>query len=387
MARDGRQEHDRQGRVSADGGDRVALRARSSPTSGTRRRARRRPAAPPLARARRRCWAGSRSSGAGASGCARPAGRPTDPNLVAGINVQVCWEKFCRYWDVEPRLVPMEGERYTLGAPRRPRTATRTRSASPRSSARPSTAATSRSRRSPRRSTRSSATRARRPDPRRRRLGRLRRSVPPARPRVGLPDPAGAVDQRIGSQVRPRLPGRRLGAVARSRRPAQGSRSSMSTTSAATCRRSRSTSRGREARSSPVPDVHEPRPRGLPPRTAALGRHRAPHRRGDRGDRPVHADQRRERSARLRVHAEARGHQLHGLRRLRPAARARLARPRLHLPRESRGPLRAADRRARRYDDEMGDLLLDLRITPGFWSHSTRPLPGPSEDVRKAFAH
>jgi glutamate decarboxylase len=47
----------------------------------------------------------------------RAAGRPTDrPNLVAGINVQVCWEKFCRYWDVEPRLVPMEGERYCLGA-------------------------------------------------------------------------------------------------------------------------------------------------------------------------------------------------------------------------------------------------------------------------------
>ncbi|MGI8800624.1 MAG: glutamate decarboxylase [Solirubrobacteraceae bacterium] len=25
------------------------------------------------------------------------------PNLVMGENVQVCWEKFCRYWDVEPR--------------------------------------------------------------------------------------------------------------------------------------------------------------------------------------------------------------------------------------------------------------------------------------------
>src|SRR5437016_820929 len=46
----------------------------------------------------------------------RTAGKPTDrPNLVMGANVQVCWEKFCRYWDVEPRLVPMEGERYTLG--------------------------------------------------------------------------------------------------------------------------------------------------------------------------------------------------------------------------------------------------------------------------------
>jgi glutamate decarboxylase len=45
------------------------------------------------------------------------AGKPTDrPNLVMGINVQVCWEKFCRYWDVEPRLVPMEGDRFHLDA-------------------------------------------------------------------------------------------------------------------------------------------------------------------------------------------------------------------------------------------------------------------------------
>src|ERR1035438_3020432 len=31
----------------------------------------------------------------------------TKPNLVMGTNVQVCWEKFCRYWQVEPRYVPM----------------------------------------------------------------------------------------------------------------------------------------------------------------------------------------------------------------------------------------------------------------------------------------
>jgi uncharacterized protein (TIGR03382 family) len=38
----------------------------------------------------------------------RPAGqRPERPNLVMGANVQVCWEKFCRYFDVEPRLVPV----------------------------------------------------------------------------------------------------------------------------------------------------------------------------------------------------------------------------------------------------------------------------------------
>ncbi len=38
------------------------------------------------------------------------------PNLVMGANVQVCWEKFCRYWDVEPRQVPLAGDRLHLGA-------------------------------------------------------------------------------------------------------------------------------------------------------------------------------------------------------------------------------------------------------------------------------
>ena len=42
-------------------------------------------------------------------------GKPIDkPNLVTGINVQVCWDKFANYWDVEMRLVPMEGDRYHL---------------------------------------------------------------------------------------------------------------------------------------------------------------------------------------------------------------------------------------------------------------------------------
>jgi glutamate decarboxylase len=44
-------------------------------------------------------------------------GKPTDkPNLVMGINVQVCWEKLANYWDVEMRLVPMEGDRLHLSA-------------------------------------------------------------------------------------------------------------------------------------------------------------------------------------------------------------------------------------------------------------------------------
>jgi glutamate decarboxylase len=43
-------------------------------------------------------------------------GRTGAPNLVMGVNVQVCWDKFCNYWEVEPRLVPMEGERFHLSA-------------------------------------------------------------------------------------------------------------------------------------------------------------------------------------------------------------------------------------------------------------------------------
>ncbi len=44
-------------------------------------------------------------------------GKPADkPNIVMGINVQICWEKFCRYWEIEPRLVPMEKDRYVISA-------------------------------------------------------------------------------------------------------------------------------------------------------------------------------------------------------------------------------------------------------------------------------
>jgi glutamate decarboxylase len=38
----------------------------------------------------------------------KAAGKPTDrPNLIMSSAVQVCWEKFCNYWDVEARLVPV----------------------------------------------------------------------------------------------------------------------------------------------------------------------------------------------------------------------------------------------------------------------------------------
>ncbi|HSZ39682.1 MAG TPA: glutamate decarboxylase [Trebonia sp.] len=49
----------------------------------------------------------------------RAAGKDTArPNLVLGTNVQVCWEKFCRYWDVEPNYVPLEKGQYHLNAER-----------------------------------------------------------------------------------------------------------------------------------------------------------------------------------------------------------------------------------------------------------------------------
>lgn len=44
------------------------------------------------------------------------AGKPHDrPNLVMGGNVQVCWEKFARYFDVEPRYVPLTDQRFVIG--------------------------------------------------------------------------------------------------------------------------------------------------------------------------------------------------------------------------------------------------------------------------------
>src|SRR5439155_15450025 len=43
-------------------------------------------------------------------------GKPTDsPNLVFGGDVHVVWEKFCRYFDVEPRIVPLQAGKYTIG--------------------------------------------------------------------------------------------------------------------------------------------------------------------------------------------------------------------------------------------------------------------------------
>lgn len=45
----------------------------------------------------------------------RAAGLPADrPNLVMGTAVHTCWPKFCQYWDVEPRYLPIREPAYTL---------------------------------------------------------------------------------------------------------------------------------------------------------------------------------------------------------------------------------------------------------------------------------
>ena len=169
------------------------------------------------------------------------AGKPTDkPNLVMGANVQVCWEKFCRYWEVEPRLVPMEGDTFHLTADRAVAHcdentigvvailgSTFDGSYEPVKEIADALDQLE------------SEQGHRRPDARRRRLGRVRGAVPGPRPGVGLPAPARAVDQRLGPQVRARLSRASAGRSGATRRRCRASWCSTSTTSAATCRRSR----------------------------------------------------------------------------------------------------------------------------------------------------
>jgi glutamate decarboxylase len=45
------------------------------------------------------------------------AGQPTEePNMVMGADVHTCWEKFANYFEVQARVVPMQEDRYTIGA-------------------------------------------------------------------------------------------------------------------------------------------------------------------------------------------------------------------------------------------------------------------------------
>ena len=136
-------------------------------------------------------------------------GKPADkPNLVMGINVQVCWEKFANYWDVEMRLVPMEGDRLNLSAEEAVKRcdentigvvailgSTYDGSYEPVAEICAALDAFQ------------EKTGHRRPGPRRRRFGRVHRAVPRPGPRLGLPAAARRLDQRLRPQVRTRLPG------------------------------------------------------------------------------------------------------------------------------------------------------------------------------------
>ena len=51
-----------------------------------------------------------------AQGAGHGHGQADRPNIVMGINVQVCWDKFANYWDIDARLVPMTGDRFHLTA-------------------------------------------------------------------------------------------------------------------------------------------------------------------------------------------------------------------------------------------------------------------------------
>ena len=47
----------------------------------------------------------------------RAAGEDTErPNVVMGADVHTVWEKFARYFEVEQRVVPLEEQRFTIGA-------------------------------------------------------------------------------------------------------------------------------------------------------------------------------------------------------------------------------------------------------------------------------
>ena len=142
------------------------------------------------------------------------------PNLVFGGDVHVVWEKFCRYFDVEPRIVPAPAREVHDRAGGR-RAARRREHHRGRGRARHDLhRAQGRHRRHqrPARADQAGA-RPRRAAARRRGQRRLRVAVPLPGLAVGLPARAGALDQRLGAQVRPGLPGHRLADLPGGRRP------------------------------------------------------------------------------------------------------------------------------------------------------------------------
>ena len=154
------------------------------------------------------------------------AGKDTSrPNLIFGGDVHVVWEKFCRYFDVEPRIIPLQPDKYTIGPEDvEPHLDENTIGVA----AVLGTTFTGHS------------------DDivgindllvrlkNERGLdvplhvdgasGGVRVAVPLPPLGVGLPPRAGSLDQRVGPQVRTRLPGHRLARLPGAQRPARGPR-------------------------------------------------------------------------------------------------------------------------------------------------------------------
>ena len=201
--------------------------------------------------------------------------------------------------------------------------------------------------------------RARHPGPRRRRVGSVRRAVHRPGAGVGLPAAACRLDQRVGPQVRARLPRRRLGCVARRGRTAR-----RPDLLGQLPRRQHADLRpellapwrpGRRA----VLQLPAARVRGLRGGAGLCARRRHDPVVADRRAWPLRAAHARRRAARVRVHARRRDRQLLRLRRLELAARARLAAARVHVPEEPEdlAALRVVVKRG--FSHDMANLLVE----------------------------
>ena len=152
------------------------------------------------------------------------AGKPIDrPNLVFGGDVHVVWEKFCRYFDVEPRIVPLQEHKYTIGPEEvEPHLDENTIGVAAVlgttfTGHRDDVVGIDKLLGAIR-----GAHRPLRTPSRRRRQRRVRLAVPLPGLRVGLPARPRALHQRVRAQVRTRLSGHRLAHLPRAQRPQRG---------------------------------------------------------------------------------------------------------------------------------------------------------------------
>ncbi|MEI2987301.1 MAG: pyridoxal-dependent decarboxylase [Alistipes inops] len=149
-------------------------------------------------------------------------GKPTDkPNLITGP-VQVCWEKFARYFDVELREIPMEHDRLLMTPEevikRIDEKYHRCR-ADFRRDLHPTVRAGQGDKR--RAGRLPEADGARYPHPCGRCQRRFHRPLHPAGYRMGFPPAARKIHQRFGPQVRSLAAGCGLGGMARRKRPTE----------------------------------------------------------------------------------------------------------------------------------------------------------------------